>query len=291
MAAQVALTHLVRVRILGGGLLKYYITMVNKIDLLSDGEFIKLVSECSCISDVLRKLEYSTNGNSWGNKIVKERMEKLGLFFTKKNMNYYNEGNSALPLESILTKDSSYNRTKLKERLFSEGIKEYKCECCGISEWRGKPISLQLHHINGNHNDNRLENLQILCPNCHSQTENFSSKKRNTSIIRKADSLNVEDKNLIMNTVREFGIVEARKKLSFRNSLINSVVKNNRDTIILVLENNEKEFSTIMEAAKYVYNVLHIGKSVESVRTGIGKCLNGTQKTAMGYKFYRKTQN
>lgn len=265
--------------------------MVNKIDLLSDGEFTKLVSECSCVSDVLRKLEYSTNGNSWGNKIVKERMEKLGLFFIKKNMNYYNEGNSTLPLVSILTKDSSYNRTKLKERLFSEGIKECKCECCGISEWQGKPISLQLHHINGNHNDNRLENLQILCPNCHSQTDNFSSKKRDLSIVRKADSLNVEDKNLIMNTVRKFGIVEARKRLSFRNSLINSVVKNNRDTIVLILENDEKEFSTIMEAAKYVYNILHVGKSVESVRTGIGKCLNGIQKTAMGYKFYRKTQN
>ena len=49
--------------------------------------------------------------------------------------------------------------------------------------------------------------------------------------------------------------------------------------------------STIMEAAKYVYDILHVGKSVESVRTGIGKCLNGIQKTAMGYKFYRKTQN
>lgn len=265
--------------------------MVNKIDLLSDGEFTKLISECSCISYVLRKLDYSTNGNSWGNKIVKERMEKLGLFFTKKNMNYYNEVNFALPLESVLTKDSSYNRTKLKERLFKEGIKEYKCECCGISEWNGKYLSLQLHHINGNHNDSRLGNLQILCPNCHSQTDNFSSKKRGSSIIRKSDSLSIEDKNLIMNTVRKLGIVEARKKISFRNSLINSIVKNNRDTIILVSEDNEKEFSTIMEAAKYIYNILHIGKSVESIRTGIGKCLNGIQKTAMGYKFYRKTQN
>lgn len=291
MAAQVALTHLVRVRILGGGLIKYYITMVNKIDLLSDGEFTKLISECSCISDVLRKLDYSINGNSWGNKIVKERMEKLGLSFTKKNMNYYNESNSTLPLESLLTKDSSYNRTKLKERLFKEGIKEYKCECCGISEWNGKYLSLQLHHINGNHNDNRLENLQILCPNCHSQTDNFSSKKRDAPIIRKANALSKKDKNLIMNTVRELGIVEARKKLSFRNSLINSIVKNNRDTIVLVLENDEKEFSTIMEAAQYVHNTLHIGKSVESVRTGISKCLNGIQKTVMGYEFYRKTQN
>ena len=55
--------------------------MVNKIDLLSDGEFIELVNNCSNISDVLKKLGYSTNGNSWGYQIVKERMEKLNLFF------------------------------------------------------------------------------------------------------------------------------------------------------------------------------------------------------------------
>ena len=57
--------------------------MVNKIDLISDGEFIELINNSSCISDVLRSLGYSTNGNSWGNKIVKERMQKLQLSFTK----------------------------------------------------------------------------------------------------------------------------------------------------------------------------------------------------------------
>ena len=153
--------------------------MVNKIDLLSDSEFTELINNSSCISDVLQKLGYSTNGNSWGNKIVKERMEKLELIFTKKNKNYCN--NTSIPLEQILIKDSEYNRTKLKERLIREGIKEYKCECCGISEWNGKPISLQLHHINGIHNDNRLSNLQLLCPNCHAYTDNYRGKNKGMS--------------------------------------------------------------------------------------------------------------
>ena len=264
--------------------------MVNKIDLLSDGEFTELINNSSCISDVLRKLGYSTNGNSWGNKIIKERMEKLELIFTKKNKNYYKEYNKSLPLEQILIKDSEYNRTKLKERLIKEGIKEYKCECCGIIEWNGKPISLQLHHINGIHNDNRLSNLQLLCPNCHSQTENFSGTKgKGTSIIRKAESLKKEDVDLIMNTVREIGIVEARKKLSFRNSLINSVVKNHRDTIVMIdLKGNEKEFSTTVEAANYLAPL--IGRNIESVRSGISKCCSGKQKNiAGGYKFYRRS--
>ena len=55
----------------------------------------------------------------------------------------------------------------------------YKCEICGISEWNGKPISLQLHHVDGNRKNNLLSNIQILCPNCHSQTDNYAGKNIN----------------------------------------------------------------------------------------------------------------
>ena len=266
--------------------------MVNKIDLLSDSEFTEIVNNSSCVSDVLRKLGYSTNGNSWGNRIVKERMEKLDLYFNKKNENYYHKQSKSIPIEEILVKDSSYSRTKLKSRLIKEGLKENKCECCGISEWQGKPLSLDLHHLNGINNDNRLSNLQLLCPNCHSQTNNFAgSRGKGMSIITKCGNLSEDDKKLIMDTVREVGIVEARKKLTFRNSLINSVVKLNRDTIVMIdLEGNKKEFSTTVEAAMYLFNELHVGKSIESNRSGISKCCNGKQSnTQGGYKFYRRS--
>ncbi len=69
-------------------------------------------------------------------------------------------------------------RDYLKRRLVEAGLKEDRCEGCGISEWQGKPLSLALHHVNGKGRDNRLENLQILCPNCHSQTPNFGAKNR-----------------------------------------------------------------------------------------------------------------
>jgi hypothetical protein len=69
------------------------------------------------------------------------------------------------------------NRYHLKRRLLAAGLKDERCESCGISEWLGAPLSMALHHINGDGNDNRLENLQLR-PNCHAQTPNFSGKNR-----------------------------------------------------------------------------------------------------------------
>ena len=81
-------------------------------------------------------------------------------------------------LEEILQKDFPYNTQRLKHRLIDSGLKEYKCEKCKNTEWNGVPIALELHHINGDRTDNRLENLQILCPNCHAQTEHYRGKNQ-----------------------------------------------------------------------------------------------------------------
>ena len=68
--------------------------------------------------------------------------------------------------------------SKTKDVLINHKLKENKCEICGITEWNGKPITFQLHHKNGNPKDDRLENLQILCPNCHSQTDTFCKRQQ-----------------------------------------------------------------------------------------------------------------
>ncbi len=88
------------------------------------------------------------------------------------------------PIEEILVENSSYNCTNsLKKRLFSSGLKEHRCEKCGLVEWNGLPIPLELHHINGDRTDNRLENSQILCANCHAQTDNYCSKNKKAQVL------------------------------------------------------------------------------------------------------------
>ena len=143
------------------------------MDKMDKQQLQKLVNECNSFSEVLRKMGRSVSGDA-----VKMLKEKLDLY----NISYLflNNNNvaSQIPLEQILVKNMPYSSQTLKKRLIKASLKENKCECCGIGpEWNGKPLVLQLDHINGDHNDNRLENLQILCPNCHTQTETFGNKR------------------------------------------------------------------------------------------------------------------
>ncbi len=88
-----------------------------------------------------------------------------------------------IPVENLLVVGrAATKRTHLKLRLVGEGLKSNRCEECGIVEWRGRPLAMALHHRNGDGTDNRLANLQMLCPNCHSQTDNFGGRNRGRAV-------------------------------------------------------------------------------------------------------------
>lgn len=91
-----------------------------------------------------------------------------------------NKCNQRVPADKYLINGSHLASSKLKSKLFRDGIKEKRCECCGIIEWNGLPAPLELDHIDGDHYNNELSNLRILCPNCHSQTDSHSGKNRST---------------------------------------------------------------------------------------------------------------
>ena len=141
---------------------------------ISNEDFKRFVEESHTYADVCRKIGWKPQGGNY--RYVKKYIKELELdtshFTMKGRINSgvkYNEKN----VEDYLTTNSYVKADRLKWKLFSTGLKEYKCEKCGRTHWEGEQISLQLHHINGDNTDNRLENLQILCPNCHSQTDNY----------------------------------------------------------------------------------------------------------------------
>lgn len=118
-----------------------------------------------------------------------------------------------IPLDDILSGvyTKRYGSSKLKARLIDEGYKQHTCEECGLSEWRGEHIALHLHHIDGDRNNNKLENLQILCPNCHSQTHNYAGKSSGVSNYNKVtdDQILRElkvDHSTIIGVLRRLGL-------------------------------------------------------------------------------------
>jgi hypothetical protein len=106
--------------------------------------------------------------------------KKYGLFKTNQSgKGMKKTSTKKIPLDTILSGERSYTSShRLKLMLLNEGIFSHVCSVCKLSTWNGIPISLELDHIDGIHYNNKLNNLRLLCPNCHSQTPTFRSKKR-----------------------------------------------------------------------------------------------------------------
>lgn len=163
---------------------------VAKWKQLSEEEFAQLVKESRSFQDLAQRIGYKKEGGGTQTALkeaVKERgldtSHFLGQGWNKDNHDY-----------STFTKDSvkKNGKTTLKAII---NLRGRKCECCGFTEWLGKPINLEIHHIDGDHNNNELENIQLLCPNCHSYTDNYCGKNMNTGKIKVEDEVLVEALN------------------------------------------------------------------------------------------------
>jgi hypothetical protein len=145
-------------------------------------EFINAWNSYESIEEAIRQLDLSPYGSTYNT--MNDTANELGL--TRKHMTGqgWNVGDkfglikrNTIPLDEILIEDSTYsNGAGLKKKLFAAGLFERKCYRCNLKEWMGEPIPIQLEHINGVHNDNRIDNLTLLCPNCHAQTPTYCGK-------------------------------------------------------------------------------------------------------------------
>ena len=146
---------------------------------LSDIDFINLIKNSKTLSEVLRYFGMENKGANY--LTCKTRINELKLdtshFLNRIQSTIFHKSITKEQFLNTLTENSTVKRCEVKKRLIKFNLLEYKCRCCGnIGEWDNKKLSLQLEHKNGISNDNRLINLEFLCPNCHSQTETYAGK-------------------------------------------------------------------------------------------------------------------
>lgn len=148
----------------------------------SDEVLTSIVADSFSLAEVLRKLDLRPAGGNYA--VLKQRIKELDLdtsHFTGKLWlkGKKNPHTRYRALEEILVVDSTYVSTNnLRKRLIAEGIFEHRCLSCGLAEWLEHPIPLEIDHINGDRRDNRLENLRLLCPNCHALTTTYRGKNK-----------------------------------------------------------------------------------------------------------------
>lgn len=234
--------------------------MTNKIYELTDEQFVNLIKNSSNISEVLFKLGYTIKGNSWGYSQIKRRMCDLNIemseFKGKSPILKYNNEIKVDP-KKLLSENSKHSRNILRRYIIKENLIPYKCSICGITEWNNKTLSLELDHINGINNDNRLENLRFLCPNCHSQTCTYGS--RNQQKNESYYEINNELRNLVESTYSKIkNIKRVSSLLGIRRCVVTKIInesgqKRSNQKYVIRYDKNHRElkrYGSLVEAAK-----------------------------------------
>lgn len=152
----------------------------------TDEQLRDAVRSSASMAAVQRRLGYEPSGGT--HRWLAGHIRRLGLdvgHFTGQSWARGTRGRHGFrsrSLDEILVRDSTFtNSARLRQRLIEAGLKQARCERCGLDTWQGEPLPLALDHVNGDPSDNRLVNLRILCPNCHALTETWCGRNKNHS--------------------------------------------------------------------------------------------------------------
>ena len=146
----------------------------------TDDQLVEAVATSHSIRTVLEKIGLTPAGGNY--ETVKKHIQELNLdtshFLGQAILRNKTHEYNTRPLDAILVHGKLENTWRLKNRLLREGLKENQCEHCGNTKWLGLPIPLELHHKDGDRTNNSLQNIELLCPNCHALTDNYRGSKK-----------------------------------------------------------------------------------------------------------------
>lgn len=150
---------------------------MKKYEKLSIKQIREICRTSESYREVATKIGYSPDGGS-GIASVKEMIDKydLDIAHFKGHGHTKNIGKFRTPIEQYLNNKVQITSHKLRVRILREGVLPKTCNKCGNTQWLGRDIPLELHHKDGNKNNNSLDNLELLCPNCHYFTDTYKSK-------------------------------------------------------------------------------------------------------------------
>ena len=188
----------------------------SKLDKLTKTELHQYIVSSTTVGEVLLKVGLEPKGNNHNtlyryiriHELLNE-LKELRERSKNKKVARMNDIRST-PNTLLFIENCKSTRKSVKNRIIKDNLLPYKCAKCGnIGEWQGEKLILQLEHKNGVSNDNRLENLEFLCPNCHAQTETYSG--RNMQGIKERNKCKEQRKKVIRQ--KQLDLIEERRKL------------------------------------------------------------------------------
>lgn len=148
----------------------------ERLNCVSDADIRAAFPHSQSLADLLRRVGLVPKGGNYA--VMRRRLAEMGLEISSLKGQRWAAGTriGRRSLSELLRRGVICSGPDLVQRLIEAALMEWKCACCALSEWLGQAIPLELDHINGEHDDNRLENLRLLCPNCHALTPTYRGR-------------------------------------------------------------------------------------------------------------------
>jgi hypothetical protein len=154
-----------------------------KLRKYTERQLAEAAKNSTSLAQTLSKLHVAPYGGNY--HVLKRALRHFNIDTSHFTGQLWNKGKNIgpkQPLQKYLSNELQIQSCKLKDRLLSEGVFVRMCASCENTEWLGKPIPLELDHVNGDRSDNRLSNLRLLCPNCHAFTPTYRGRKKSSKL-------------------------------------------------------------------------------------------------------------